>query len=91
MDHIADFQQPDAMKITVEHLLNHRSGFKDYFGPKYFNLPYDRKNIQGITELLKDRSLDFTPGAGEQYSNAGYMSWGYYRKGDRPILFKECK
>jgi len=76
VEYIAGFQQPDAMKITVEHLLHHRSGFGDYFGPEYFNLPYDRKNIQGITDLLKDRSLVFAPGAGEQYSNAGYILLG---------------
>lgn len=73
---IDGFQQPLAKNITVDQLLNHRSGFGDYHGPVYFNLPYQKKNIQGITELLKVRELDFPPGSEEQYSNAGYILLG---------------
>lgn len=76
IDFIPGFRQPLAKNITVDHLLNHRSGFADYHGPRYFNLPYNKKNIQGITELLKDRELDFPPGSDEQYSNAGYILLG---------------
>lgn len=74
--HISGFTQPMAKNITIEHLLNHRSGFGDYHNPKYWKLPYEQKNIRGITELLKSTELHFAPGSQEEYSNAGYILLG---------------
>ncbi|MFN0274263.1 MAG: serine hydrolase domain-containing protein [Chitinophagales bacterium] len=75
-DLLSGFKQPLAKNITVEQLLTHRSGFGDYHGPMYFNMPYEKKNISGITELLKQQELDFPPGNEQQYSNAGYILLG---------------
>ena len=70
------FTQRDADKITVEHLLNHTSGFGDYHGPQYWNTAYEQKNIPGLTELIKKLPLHFPPGTENEYSNAGYILLG---------------
>lgn len=70
------FTQRDASKITIEHLLNHTSGFGDYYGPDYWDLPYERRNIPGITPILKKMELNFEPGTENEYSNAGYILLG---------------
>jgi CubicO group peptidase (beta-lactamase class C family) len=62
--------------ITVEHLLNHTSGFGDYHGPEFWQLEYADKNIAGITEILKGMPLMFPPGEEHEYSNAGYILLG---------------
>lgn len=76
VDFLDGFTQELAEDITIEHLLNHTSGFGDYHGPEYFDLPYDKKNIQGILHIIKDRDLLFPPGAENEYSNAGYIILG---------------
>ena len=70
------FQQADAHLITIEQLLNHRSGFGDYHSPRFFDLPNEKKTIQGITELLHTAPLFFKPGTSIEYSNAGYVLLG---------------
>ncbi|MBL0083006.1 MAG: class A beta-lactamase-related serine hydrolase [Saprospiraceae bacterium] len=70
------FQQADAHMITIEHLLNHQSGFGDYHSPRFFDLPDEKKTIQGITEILQTAPLFFKPGTSMEYSNAGYVLLG---------------
>ncbi|MCB0466262.1 MAG: beta-lactamase family protein, partial [Aequorivita sp.] len=74
--YLGGFNQKDADQITVAQLLNHTSGFGDYSSPKFFNLPYDMKNIQGILPLIKEMDLQFKPGTENLYSNAGYVILG---------------
>lgn len=74
--YLKGFDQPDAPKITINHLLNHTSGFGDYHSPELFDLPYQKKNIQGILPLIKKLELNFEPGTDNEYSNAGYIILG---------------
>lgn len=76
VDHLDGFQQRDAGKITIEQLLNHTSGFGDYHSPAFFELPFEKKNIQNILPLLKTMALHFEPGTENEYSNAGYIILG---------------
>lgn len=70
------FTQRGVEEITVAQLVNHTSGFGDYFSPEFENMPYKNKNIKGITELIKNLDLHFEPGTEDLYSNAGYILLG---------------
>jgi len=63
--------------ITVEHLLTHTSGIKDYTSlPEW--LPLWRKDMS-LTELIalfKDKPMDFEPGERWRYCNSGYVLLG---------------
>lgn len=76
VDFLEGFKQKQAKNITIGHLLNHSSGFGDYHTPEYFDLPYDKKNIQGILPVIREMDLMFPPGAENEYSNAGYIILG---------------
>jgi D-alanyl-D-alanine carboxypeptidase len=64
-------------KITIEHLLTHTSGIKNYTAlPEW--LPLWRKDMS-LTDLIgifKDKPLDFAPGEKWSYSNSGYILLG---------------
>lgn len=70
------FKQPDADKITIEHLLNHSAGFADIFVAEYRQnqLAFDTLNKK-IKILIKSPLL-FTPGTDRKYSNYGYVVLG---------------
>ncbi len=76
VDFLDGFKQNYAKDITIDHLLNHTSGFGDYNSPEFFDLSYDKKNIQGILPIIKEMNLMFQPGAENEYSNAGYIILG---------------
>lgn len=76
VDFLDGFKQKNARNITINHLLDHTSGFGDYHSPNFFELPYDKKNIQGILPIIKGLELMFPPGAENEYSNAGYIILG---------------
>lgn len=65
---IPDF--PNGERITVRHLVNHRSGLPRELA--------ERENLADVTleklvELARREKLVFEPGAGELYSNVGYQ------------------
>jgi CubicO group peptidase (beta-lactamase class C family) len=70
------FKQPDADKITIEHLLNHSAGFADIFVAEYRQnqLAYD--TLDKKLKLLIDSPLLFEPGTDHKYSNYGYVVLG---------------
>lgn len=66
-------------KITIKHLLNHRSGIPSYTGlPDFFEKEstLDRTPEQ-VIELTRDMPLEFEPGAKFAYNNTGYVILGY--------------
>lgn len=57
----------DKRGITIEHLLNHRAGFPMGVAPDAVRLTREE-----FVARLFERPLEFAPGEGRQYSNAGY-------------------
>ena len=66
-------------KITVRHLLTHRSGIPSYTGlPGFFEKQsmFARTPAE-IVELTQNMPLEFEPGAQHAYNNTGYVLLGY--------------
>lgn len=75
-DYVTGFRDPRAAEITLTHLLEHRSGFGDYHGRDYFQLPESARSINAIVERAKAEPLLFAPGEEQVYSNLGYVILG---------------
>lgn len=64
--------------ITIEHLLTHTSGIRDYslFGdfPVFRTTAMSAEHLIG---LFRDKTTDFAPGTRFSYSNSGYALLGY--------------
>ena len=80
VQHFPTFQTRNATrsdKMTVRHILSHRSGFTTYFGNR--NHQYDAPGVDRMSTILDDArrvSLAFEPGDQFQYSNANYQLLG---------------
>jgi len=74
--YVSGFKDPNANKITINHLLNHESGFADYHTRDYFNLPLNDRKLNAIVERAKLYKLNFEPGTKQDYSNLGYVILG---------------
>lgn len=70
------FDLQASKKITIQHLLDHQSGFGDYFTPDYFDWPISEKTISGLLRHIRKLHLMFEPGTESEYSNAGYILLG---------------
>ncbi len=65
---------PEYMKnVTVEDLINHKSGIKNFYEYITWREPLIDNNY--VLSLLKDKtdSLEFTPGTRHSYSNSNYV------------------
>jgi len=61
---------PDyGKKITLDHLLTHTSGIRDWTGM----LPLTDGKTDALTLILRQRGLNFAPGEEWSYSNSGYV------------------
>jgi CubicO group peptidase (beta-lactamase class C family) len=73
-----DPEFPFGNQISIAQLLSHQSGIPDYqfvvedaTEQGYF---FDEEDIyEVIMELISENGLNFTPGAGKQYSNSNYL------------------
>jgi CubicO group peptidase (beta-lactamase class C family) len=70
-----------AAGVTVHHLLTHTSGLGDYhdtpgFWARAAGWTSAEQVMDGITEIIRPAVPAFAPGAGNQYSNAGYHLLG---------------
>jgi CubicO group peptidase (beta-lactamase class C family) len=69
---------PNAQKITIRHMLSHKSGIFDYV-----NDTNEEINIRGLsskdvaTEVLSKLKPNFMPGDHFRYSNTNYLLLGY--------------
>lgn len=65
--------------ITIEHLLTHTSGIKNYTGLGKFDTQAKRKDFapKELVDFFKNEPLDFPPGTEYRYSNSGYILLGY--------------
>ena len=81
-DHIGKFL-PDypnkqaAAKVTIQQLLEMKSGIGDFFGERYERTPKERiRSIADYLPLFADKPLEFEPGTSRRYSNGGYVVLG---------------
>jgi CubicO group peptidase (beta-lactamase class C family) len=75
--HLPDIALAAADKITIGHLLEHRSGMGDIFGAKYDAAPPSRlRELADFVPLFAAEPLAFEPGSSQRYSNAGYVTLG---------------
>jgi CubicO group peptidase (beta-lactamase class C family) len=56
-------------KVTVDHLLTHTSGVRDWTGLR----PLAGENVDVVSLILRQRGLNFAPGEEWSYSNSGYV------------------
>lgn len=75
---IADFPSK-GHTITIENLLTHTSGIKDYMQINYPNLYMERWDFtpKQLIDSFKNYPLEFEPGTKFSYSNSGYYLLGY--------------
>jgi CubicO group peptidase (beta-lactamase class C family) len=74
--HLPDLPVPSADKITIEQLLQHRSGLGDIFGPKFMDSHASIRKLSDYVPLFAGAPLQFEPGADQKYSNAGFVVLG---------------
>lgn len=61
---------PDyGKKITIDHLLTHTSGIRDWTGIK----PLSATNDDVLKIIIRQRNLNFNPGEEWSYSNSGFV------------------
>src|SRR6267378_5020585 len=64
---------PNGDKITIHHLLTHRSGIPNVNNfPEYGSKSLSRMSLDEIIRMFKDKPLEFEPGARYRYSNSNY-------------------
>ncbi len=64
---------PNASKITIEQMLNHRSGIPSYTGdPKFMEYVANGASIDEMMDIIVNYSSVFEPGSKESYSNSNY-------------------
>jgi CubicO group peptidase (beta-lactamase class C family) len=74
-EYLPDF--PRANEITIEMLLQHRSGVGDVFNERFKKM--DRSTLRrnhDYLELIKDQPLTFDPGTKQHYSTGGFILLG---------------
>jgi CubicO group peptidase (beta-lactamase class C family) len=73
---LPDSKIPSADRITVRQLLDMTSGLGDIFGPEFAANPHRLRELSDYLTLFETKPLKFEPGAGREYSNAGYIVLG---------------
>jgi CubicO group peptidase (beta-lactamase class C family) len=75
--HLPDFPRDKADRITIQQLLDMRSGLGDFFGPRYDAMDHSKlRTLRDWLPLFVDQPLEFEPGTSRRYSNAGYLVLG---------------
>src|SRR5439155_26398516 len=75
--HLPDYPSPVADNITIQELVDHKSGLGDFFGREYVAAPPSAiRKISDYLPLFVNNPLEFEPGTSQRYSNAGYIVLG---------------
>ena len=67
----------NAQKITIEHLLYHRSGIPDYIDNNWLNWNTQPKTEQEMIEMISKRGSGFEPDSQTDYTNSNFVLLGY--------------
>lgn len=71
-------QVPNAKKITIAHLLGHKSGVFNVTENRAYRLSKTKRTTQDeMVALIAKGKPAFEPGAKEEYSNSNYVLLGY--------------
>ncbi len=75
---LPDYPNQDAAKnVTIQQLLEMRSGMGDFFGERYDSTAKERlRTLKAYLPLFADKPLEFEPGTNERYSNGGFVVLG---------------
>ncbi|MDI5950365.1 serine hydrolase domain-containing protein [Flavobacterium sp. LB2P84] len=82
----------NSKKITIQNLLNHRSGIHDITNDKsYFSYNTEPKSEKQMIEIIAKTKSDFEPNIKVEYSNSNYIILSYilekiYKKSYATIL-----
>jgi CubicO group peptidase (beta-lactamase class C family) len=69
---------PNAGKITIRHLLSHRSGIHNFTDdPDYLTWNSEPRTPLEMVALIAERGSDFEPGRGVRYSNSNFVLLTY--------------
>ncbi|HEX6354940.1 serine hydrolase domain-containing protein [Actinophytocola sp.] len=75
--YLPDFPNRDlAAGATVHHLLVHRAGTGNIFGPEYESRREELRTVDDYVRLFGHRDAEFEPGSRHGYSNFGYVVLG---------------
>lgn len=79
-DHLSEFfpEIPNADKITIEHLLHHRSGLVSVTSvEEYMDYYTEGSTRHEMIDRMIEYGITFEPGEKFEYSNSGYLLLGY--------------
>lgn len=68
---------PNADRITISNLLNHRSGIHNFTDSVYMTYYTKPKTQKELLDIFKSYPPEFNPGEKMQYSNTNYVLLGY--------------
>jgi len=75
--HLPDYPNPSvAQKVSIHQLLTHSSGMGDIFGSQVDPAKAQLRVSQDYFPFFAQTPLEFEPGSGVRYSNAGYIVLG---------------
>lgn len=77
---LSDFypEIPNADKITIENLLQHRSGIHNLTDEAEYGQYYTRPQTEAeLVNIIKKYKSDFEPGSKHSYSNSNYILLGF--------------
>lgn len=68
---------PNAKKITINHLLRHRSGIHNFTDSVYLTYYTQPKTEADLIKIISAYPSDFEPDTKAEYSNSNYVLLGY--------------
>jgi hypothetical protein len=70
-EYIPDY--PNGDKITIEHMIQHKSGIVDVVNDRPYDFKTEFISINDLIAEFKQLPLNFPPGEGVQYCTSGYI------------------
>jgi CubicO group peptidase (beta-lactamase class C family) len=75
--HLPEYANKDVReKVTIRHLLTHKSGLGEMFNAKYKAQRDNLRTVGAFVSLFEKEPLQFEPGSRWSYSNAGFCLLG---------------